>query len=56
MADGPAQGPVHRPLVERMERDHERIAPAIAALEEAAEAYRTSALERESRCSPRWPG
>ncbi len=35
------------PLVERMERDHERIAPAIAALEEAAEAYRTSALERE---------
>jgi hypothetical protein len=34
-------------LVERMERDHEQIGPAISALEEAANDYRTGALDRE---------
>ena len=41
------QGPVHGLLLERMERDHEQIAPAISALEEAAEGYRGGALDRE---------
>ena len=34
-------------LLERMERDHAQIAPAISALEEAAEGYRSGALDRE---------
>ncbi len=42
-----SKNPSTVPLVERMERDHEQIAPAISALEEAAVGYRTGALDRE---------
>jgi Hemerythrin HHE cation binding domain len=39
--------PSTAPLLERMERDHEQIAPAISALEKAAEGYGSDALDRE---------
>ena len=41
------KGPSTVALLERMERDHEQIAPAISALEEAADAYGSGALDRE---------
>lgn len=41
------KNPATQPLLERMERDHEEIAPAIAGLEQTAEHYGAGAANRE---------
>ena len=53
-----ARNPSAGALLDQMDADHRRIAPAITALEEAARAYRDDDAARERaarRRRPRWP-